>query len=172
MHDLVAVTAVDLRRAVDLIQTRPEVDKKRLGFLGISLGGIIGGLFAGNEPRLQAVALWAAGGNWGKLLATSQHPFATEFRKTNKVTNADALEKVFADVDPLSVITRIAPKPLLLINGTNDTIVPRACADLLFDAAQQPKQRILLPGGHIPDVNVMGNQSLTFFDLHLKKARI
>ncbi len=171
MHDLVAVTAVDLRRATDFIQTRPETDKNRIGFLGISLGGIIGGLFAGNEPRLQAVALWAAGGDWGKLFATSQHSFAIDFRKTNNLTSTDAsnLQKIFADVDPLGVITRVAPHPLLLINGTNDTIVPRACTDLLFEAAKQPKQRVLLPGGHIPDVNVMGNQSLTFFDQNLKK---
>jgi dienelactone hydrolase len=169
MHDLVATTAVDLRRAVDFVQTRPEVDGDRIGFLGISLGGIIGGLFAGNEPRLQAVSLWAAGGNWGKLFATSQHPFAIEFRKTNAVTSAEALEKIFADVDPLSVVTRIAPRPLLLINGTRDNIVPRACADLLFNAAQQPKQRVLLPGGHIPDVSLMGSESLAFFDKHLKK---
>jgi cephalosporin-C deacetylase-like acetyl esterase len=169
MHDLVAVTAVDLRRAVDFIETRPEADKKRIGFLGISLGGIIGGLFAGNEPRLQAVALWAAGADWGRLFATSQHPFAIEFRKTNGVTSAEALQKTFADVDPLSAITKLAPHPLLLINGINDMIVPRSCADLLFNAAQQPKQRVLLPGGHIPDVTLMGNQSLTFFDQNLKK---
>jgi dienelactone hydrolase len=170
MHDLVAITAVDLRHAVDFVQARPEVDKGRIGFLGISLGGIIGGLFAGNEPRLQAVALWAAGGDWGRLFATSQHPFAVEFRKANGVTSAEKLEKTFADVDPLSVITRVAPHPLLLINGTNDTIVPRSCADLLFSAARQPKQRVLLPGGHIPDVNLMGTERLTFFDRNLKKA--
>jgi fermentation-respiration switch protein FrsA (DUF1100 family) len=141
-----------------------------MGFLGISLGGIIGGLFAGNEPRLQAVALWAAGGSWGKLFATSQHPFAIEFRKTNSVTSAETLDKVFADVDPLSVVTKIAPRPLLLINGTADNIVPRTCADLLFNAAQQPKRRVLLPGGHIPDVSLMGSESLTFFDRYLKRA--
>jgi fermentation-respiration switch protein FrsA (DUF1100 family) len=173
MHDLVATTAVDLRRAVDYVGTRPEVEKARLGFLGISLGGIIGGLFAGKEPRLQAVVLWAAGGDWGRLFATSQHPFAVQFRKTNKVSgaaSAEVLEKGFVDVDPLGVINRIAPRPLLFINGTNDTIVPRPCADLLFDAAQQPKKRILLPGGHIPDINRMGSESLAFFDQYLLKA--
>ena len=170
MHDLVAETAVDLRRAVDFVQTRPEVDRGHLGFLGISLGGIIGGLFAGNEPRLQTTVLWAAGGNWGKLFATSQHPFALEFRKTNSVTSAGAeiLEQNFADVDPLGVISRISPRPLLFINGTADMIVPRTCADALFAAAKEPKKRVLLPGGHIPDVNEMGAQSLAFFDLNLK----
>ncbi len=170
MHGLVAETAVDLRRAVDFVQTRPEVDRGRLGFLGISLGGIIGGLFAGNEPRLQTTVLWAAGGNWGKLFATSQHPFAVEFRRTNSVTStgADILEKAFTDVDPLGVVSYIAPRPLLFINGTADMIVPRTCADALFAAAKEPKKRVLLPGGHIPDVNEMGAQSLLFFDLNLK----
>ena len=118
------------------------------------------------------MTLWAAGGDWGKLFATSQHSFAIEFRKTNGVTSGEALEKNFADVDPLGVITRVAPHPLLFINGISDTIVPRSCADALFNAAGEPKQRVLLPGGHIPDINQMGMQSLTFFDQNLKKPGV
>ncbi|MBC8102006.1 MAG: alpha/beta hydrolase [Cytophagales bacterium] len=173
MHDLVAFTAVDLRRAMDLLETRPEVDRRKIGFLGVSLGGIIGGLFVGSEPRVRAAGLWASGGNWGRLLATSQHPFAAEFRKTNQLTtnSAIALQAKLADVDPLTVIGRAAPRPILLINGTNDTIVPRACADALFRAVNLPKERILLPGGHIPDFNGMTTQSLAFFDRKLKDPR-
>lgn len=48
---------VDFRRAVDLLRARPEIDADRIGYLGVSYGGAMGGLLAGVEDRLSAVVL-------------------------------------------------------------------------------------------------------------------
>ena len=48
---------VDLRRGVDLLMSRPEVDADRIGFIGISYGASIGGLLAGVESRIKAYVL-------------------------------------------------------------------------------------------------------------------
>lgn len=168
MRQVSAQTVIDLRRAVDLLATRSDIDPQRIGFLGLSLGGILGGVFTAEEPRVRAAALWSAGGDWGKLVTQSTHHFARRFRQ-NGATSEEAITRAMADVDPLQFVARIAPRPLLLINGTADTVVPAACADALYAAAREPKQRIPLPGGHVPDITLMLDRTLTWFDSRLKK---
>jgi hypothetical protein len=46
-----------------------------------------------------------------------------------------------ADVDLLS------PKPLLLIHGTADEILPELCSRDIHDRARDPKDLLLYPGG-------------------------
>src|SRR3954451_13711673 len=48
---------VDARRGIDLLTARPDVDPKRLAYVGHSYGGAMGGLLAGVEKRLRAYAL-------------------------------------------------------------------------------------------------------------------
>jgi alpha-beta hydrolase superfamily lysophospholipase len=58
---------------------------------------------------------------------------------------ADALIEFRPEVD----IARIAPRPLLLVHGTADRLVPPDESRHLFDAAREPRQLELLPGvGH------------------------
>lgn len=166
MHHLAGETVVDLRRAVDWLQTRPEVDKEKIGYLGVSMGGILGGVFVGEEPRIKAAVLWAAGGNWGTLIATTTHPFAAAFRKNGTVDPAK-VEAVMSDVDPLTTIGKFAPRPLLFLNGDHDTVVPSACSEALYAAAANPKERILLPGGHIPDPTTMMLKSMDWLSQKL-----
>lgn len=53
---------VDLRRAVDLLRSRADVDPDRIGYLGISYGGAMGGLLAGVEHRIAAFVLMVGDG--------------------------------------------------------------------------------------------------------------
>ena len=127
----------------------------------------MGAVFVAEEPRVRAATLWAAGGDWGRLITTSTHTFAKRFRAQG-ATNARAVEAQMADVDPVYVVARFAPRPLLMINGASDTVVPVTCAQALYEAAQMPKQRITLPGGHIPDISQMVERTLTWLDRNLK----
>jgi fermentation-respiration switch protein FrsA (DUF1100 family) len=45
------------------------------------------------------------------------------------------------------VVSQIAPRPLLIIHGTNDTVVLPDHAQRLYDAAAQPKELWLVDGG-------------------------
>ena len=54
---------VDLRRALDLLETLPQVDSKRIGFVGESWGGATGALLAGVDNRIKAYVLTYAGGS-------------------------------------------------------------------------------------------------------------
>ena len=44
---------------------------------------------------------------------------------------------------------KLAPRPLLLIHGEDDTRLPAACSQQIYDWALEPKELVLYPGaGH------------------------
>ena len=49
-------------REVDLLAARPDVDEKRLGFVGFSFGATLGGILAGVERGIKAYALMGTAG--------------------------------------------------------------------------------------------------------------
>ena len=51
-RDAMIQTVLDLRRGVDLLLARSDVDPKRLAYIGASYGGTIGGVLAGVEKRI------------------------------------------------------------------------------------------------------------------------
>ena len=51
--------------------------------------------------------------------------------------------------DLLDVVQNIAPTPLLIVHGTQDTLVPYAHGKDLFDKAQRPKSLLSFEGRHI-----------------------
>src|SRR5206468_4240476 len=59
--DAIRQTVLDIRRATAWLEARPEIDRKRLGIHGTSLGSMIGALAAEMEPKLSRVSI-ALGG--------------------------------------------------------------------------------------------------------------
>ena len=53
---------VDLRRAVDLLAARPDVDPRRIALVGFSHGGVLAGIVAGIDHRLAAVVVMSGPG--------------------------------------------------------------------------------------------------------------
>jgi dienelactone hydrolase len=54
---------VNARRALDLLASRTDVDAKRLGVVGYSLGAQTAAILAGDDPRPRAVGIVAGRGN-------------------------------------------------------------------------------------------------------------
>jgi dienelactone hydrolase len=59
-----ASTPADLRHGVDVLASRPEVDRQRLGFVGHGLGASVGSALVGGEPRLRALVLMGGSGDF------------------------------------------------------------------------------------------------------------
>jgi dienelactone hydrolase len=131
VDDVVAV-----RRAIDYLRSRPDVDPSRIGLVGWSLGARVGAVTAGADHRLRAVVLMSGGAS----------PISTY------VVQAPArlrpqVRRVLTDIDPLHWLAR-AKAPILLQDGRRDEIVPRAALVALQKAA--PKGTIVkwYPTGH------------------------
>jgi dienelactone hydrolase len=54
---------VDARRALDLLAARDDVDARRLGVVGFSLGGQLAAILAGDDPRVRSAGVIAGRGN-------------------------------------------------------------------------------------------------------------
>jgi dienelactone hydrolase len=164
-------TAVDVRRGLDYLGTRPEIDSKRIGLTGISLGAIIGTVAAGVDTRIKATALISGGGDWGLILKTlAARNAVVGGRKTALFKNIDwaKLSVFLAPEDPLTFAPQIAPRPLLMLGGRKDTtIVPQAQQEL-FDAAQPPRAIVWYPQyGHVPPPEVVDPALVKFFAAQL-----
>ena len=59
--------------------------------------------------------------------------------------------------EPAAYIRRIAPTPLLMIVATGDGLTPADLQQEAFNTAHQPKQLLLLPGGHYPSTRNISN---------------
>jgi pimeloyl-ACP methyl ester carboxylesterase len=139
-------TVIDLRRGLDYLERRPEC-RGNIGYLGTSFGGILGALLAGDDPRVRAVVLTSIGATWREALTASNKllPGVT----SSPAALASAL-RALDPFDPATWVARIAPRPLMLINGTQDPYVPTADASVLAGAAGEPKVVLNFDGGHNP----------------------
>ena len=120
----------DLRHAVDLLAATPGVDPARIGFVGFSLGGMLGTVFCAREPRIAAVAIVIAG-SFAHMRYWERGD--SEEERQRRRAAADA-------TDPAFHAAAIAPRPFLMVNTSDDPIFPRAAVDTLFDAAGHPKE--------------------------------
>ncbi len=137
-YDAMVQMLVDLRRGVDLLASRPEVDAQRLGFVGHARGASVGGALAGIEPRLRALVLVAGIGD-----------FSARFRETAGATpDIDALAKKLETLDGTVGIRHAAPAAVFFQFGRADTSVTYARARAFIDAASEPKLSKFYEGGH------------------------
>src|SRR5262249_25679286 len=79
-HSLGAIrqTVLDLRAASAWLESRPEIDGRRIGIMGTSLGSFMASLAGEMEPRFGRVAVLLGGG--GVVDAYYDHPKAAPYR--------------------------------------------------------------------------------------------
>jgi dienelactone hydrolase len=101
-------------RAIDYLETRPEVDAKRIGCMGISGGGTVTLYAAALEPRIKVA--WMSGSfcTYRDSIYSLSHCIDNYVPGILKVAEA-------ADVAGL-----IAPRMLFVENGDEDPIFPVA----------------------------------------------
>ncbi len=141
-----AMNVLETRRIVDYLQDRPDIDPDRIYLMGASFGAITGATAAAKEPRLRAAVLCYGGGHLPTLLdsrISRQYaggwldvviPFASWY--------ASAL-------DPAKHVGEIAPRPVLIQNGSYDQVVPAESGRKLYEAANEPKDFVLYDSDHI-----------------------
>jgi dienelactone hydrolase len=137
---------VDLRRGVDLLTARKDVDRTRLGYLGISYGGATGGLLAGVEHRIKAYALVVGDGG-----VVSHFTGSGGQGDVLQSLPADQVKRWRARMDPIEALRfvgRAAPSHLLFQNGRQDVFVPPASAQAYQEAGSQPKKILWYDAGH------------------------
>ena len=146
----------DLAAAIDFLAMLPEVDKNRICLLGSSGGAAVCVYAAAKDKRVYAVATLACPARFDFMAGgQTADSLISRFRDIGIIKDADfppSVEKWlegFKTIAPIEYIDKITPKPLLLVHGDQDDVVPVAHAGKLFEKAGQPKDLAILPGaGH------------------------
>jgi len=139
----VIMWAKDLRRSIDYLETRPDMDTKKLAYLGASWGGYLGGLMPAVEPRIKTVVLFVAG---------------LEYQRSQP------------EVEPLNFLPRITV-PVLMLNGRYDFYFPVETSQRpffrLLGTPPEHKRQVISDGGHnVPRVQLIG-ETLSWLDRYL-----
>ncbi len=135
----------DLNRTVDYLETRPDIDRSRIAFVGTSYGAYVAPVLVAMEPRLKAAVLQEGG-----LPARALPPDASPFQFAPRV-------KI----------------PVLMLNGRYDYTYPVETSQKplfrMLGTPEKEKRHVLYDTAH--DVNVyrtdVVRETLNFLDQYL-----
>ena len=140
-------TVMDIRRAKAILAARPEVDPKRIGITGVSLGGIMASLAAGVDGEFYRVVPILAGGDVAHLTFHTRETRRDREMLLAHGIDQQKLEAMFQAVEPLNFASRIDLKRCLMINAKEDEVIPGANTLALWRAIGKP-MILWVPTGH------------------------
>jgi eukaryotic-like serine/threonine-protein kinase len=133
----------DVRRSVDYLQARPDMDTSKLAFFGHSWGGRMSGVALAVDHRFKAAVLYVAG-----------------FR----------FPRSMPEVDPFNFVPRVRI-PVLMLNGRYDHYFPVETAQkpmfMLLGTPPENKKWIVYDGGHFVPRDQLIKESLLWLDRYL-----
>ncbi len=158
------------------LQQREDIDPDRLGLLGNSLGGTMAIQYAADHQVVSALLVHSAFSSMSDTIDTSiryytglpAFPFASLIRFWAEREVGGSIENINA----VNRISRISPRPVLLLHSTTDVVISPQSGELLFAAAGEPKELWQVAGiehasfdTQQPDA--FEQRMLSFFDRYL-----
>ena len=149
MHDLlqadptstfknIAQAVWDLHRVRDWLRAQQNINPDQIGVFGVSLGGIMSSISAGVDPGFSHYVLGLAGGDLKTIIMNkSNETRAIREEVLRRKMTDEQLTEMCSPIDPLTFATRANGK-FLMINVTEDDVIPRACTDKLWKAFGEP----------------------------------
>ena len=130
----------DARRAVDVLQSMPEVHPQHVGITGISMGAIQSASVCGMEPRIHKAFLTLGGCDIKKVILTAHE--TRRMRTFIQSLPPAEQERVWACIDKLDPINAKDALRQLGANGNlrmvcadQDNVIPPDCGRRLAEAA-------------------------------------
>jgi serine/threonine protein kinase/dienelactone hydrolase len=138
-RDKIVNWVTDLRRGLDYLESRNDIDSSRIAFYGPSAGSRTGLVLAAIENRYRSVYLMGAG-----------------------LTSQDVPR--IAGANPIGFASHISV-PKLMLHGRYDEDVPlKTAGEPLFKLLREPKRLVLYEGGHIPPIEILVSSMNSWLD--------
>ncbi len=123
---------------------------------GFSAGAAVVSCVAEEEEMVKGVALAACPAEFHSLFPREELPQIIDrfrnvglFRDPNFPPLPEKWLENLLSVNPLQKVDRIAPRPLLIVHGTEDELIPTYHANRLYEEAGHPKTLQMMAGaGH------------------------
>jgi formylglycine-generating enzyme required for sulfatase activity len=143
--DLVLNRVTDLRRGLDYLETRPDIDSGRIAAVAPSAGALLGVILGAVETRYRAFVFIGAG-------------IPGYFRTISPAAN------------PINFASKIRV-PKLVLQGRYDEDTPlRTATEPFFNLLPEPKRLALYDGGHVPSVEVVIRETRDWLEEHLGRT--
>jgi len=142
----------DLRILAAWLAARPEIDARRIGVRGSSMGGLLAIHAAAASPDVAAAVVICPAAEWmlaedvQRVLDGRPPPAGSALSEMR--IDAPALARWLDANDVEEAAARMGAKPLLLIHARGDEVVPYTHSEKLYERAAEPKRLLLLEGGH------------------------
>jgi dienelactone hydrolase len=141
--DHVIMWRKDIGRAIDYLETRSDIQKDKIAYLGWSWGGFMGGIYPAIEKRIKVVVL-----NVGGM----------------------EMEKALPEADQINFLPRVT-QPVLMLNGKYDMFFPVETSQKpMFNFLGTPKDDkkiIIYESGHLVPRTDFVKETLQWFDKYL-----
>jgi cephalosporin-C deacetylase-like acetyl esterase len=100
---------VDVRRGIDLLLARSDVDPERLAYVGHSYGAQWGSILSAVDRRRKTSVLMAGVAEMADILLRSHDPGMVDFRKTHPAGQMEKYSQVTGDIDAIHFVGRALP---------------------------------------------------------------
>lgn len=140
-------SVLDVRRSVDWIQSRPELDPSSIGIYGTSLGSLVAELASAVEPRFSHAAFVLGGADFAHILWNSSRVVRERDALRRKGFTEDRLRERLRAIEPLEFLPKGRMKSAFVVSARFDTVIPPEDARKLIAALDKPKV-LWLDTGH------------------------
>jgi fermentation-respiration switch protein FrsA (DUF1100 family) len=145
----------DLKAAIDYLYGMNQVDRSRIILLGSSAGGAVSIDVAARDKRVAAVGTFACPAHFDFPQKFDPAEMVEYYRSIGVIRDKDFPPsneewlKGFTSISPAHSVAGISPRPLLIVHGDSDDVVPLHHAYELFNNAGEPKKLEIIKGaGH------------------------
>ena len=165
----------DVSAVVNYLQSRKDIKLGKIGIFGTSMGAAVAIQAAAIDRRITAIVSEASYTNLRTVFVDYQKRIIKlpwHFLRNIALTQSQKMANFKARlVSPLEDIKRVHI-PLLITHGKNDSFIKSDYSKLLYDAANEPKQLLIIEGAGHNDVWEVGgaayeNSVTSFFEEHL-----
>ncbi|MFO7772522.1 MAG: alpha/beta hydrolase [Dehalococcoidia bacterium] len=143
----------DLGAALDYLYDLKEADRARICLLGFSGGAAVSVYTAAHDPRVASLVTCACPADFRSLRERETTADTIQrFRQAGAIRDedfppsAEEWERGFETITPVNWVDRISPRPLLVVHGDADELIPLEHAQRLYQKAQEPKELRVIPG--------------------------
>ena len=146
--DLIHSWVSEVRRSIDYLESRPEIDAEKIAYHGFSWGGRLGAIIPAVEPRFKLNMVMIGGLASGTALP---------------------------EADQINYVTRVTI-PTLMLNGRHDPLEPVESAQLpmleLLGTPEADKRHVIYEGyGHNLPPNEHARETLDWLDRYFGEPR-
>jgi cephalosporin-C deacetylase-like acetyl esterase len=140
---------VDVRRAIDVLSARPEIDGERIALVGFSYGGLLAGILAGVESRFQAVVVMSGPGRITDVLRREGAAWVAAAPRSGRPARQRQLTRYLAHMRAVDAVPYVgrATAPIYFQFGRRDTM-PKAWFAAYVAAAPAGKRTSWYAAGH------------------------